>query len=181
MRQHGPWNILKTETMYQDPWIKVVRDQVLKPDGTPGTYGTVQLKSGVCVVAIDETKNVHLTREFHYAVGRFTIEGVSGGIEDDETAEIAAERELSEELGLVAGHWRKLWVIDPFTASVQSTVTMFVAERLSCVPANPEATEQIEHVIMPLARAVELVRLGEISHAPTCLILLELAQLYPSS
>ena len=33
-----------------------------------------QLKSGVCVVGLDDRRQVHLTREFHYAVGRDTIE-----------------------------------------------------------------------------------------------------------
>lgn len=174
MRRHGPWSILKSETMYQDPWIKVVRDQVQRPDGNAGTYATVQLKSGVCVVGVDESGNVHLTREFHYAVGRVTIEGVSGGIEVGESAELAAGRELAEEIGLTAKSFQRLGTIDPFTAAIQSTVTLFVARDLIAVPKNPEATELIEHVTMPLADAVQLVRQGEITHAPTCIILLEL-------
>jgi ADP-ribose pyrophosphatase len=175
MRKHGPWSILKSETMYQDPWIKVVRDQVLRPDGNPGTYTTVQLKSGVCVVGLDESGNVHLTKEFHYAVGRVTIEGVSGGIEIGESPEHAAERELAEEIGLTAKSWLRLGTVDPFTAAIESTVTMFVASELAVVPTNPEATELIEHVSMPLEQAVQLVRQGEITHSPTCIILLELA------
>lgn len=175
MRKHGPWSILKSETMYQDPWFKIVRDQVLRPDGHPGTYATAQLKSGVCVVGLDTFENVHLTKEFHYAVGRTTIEGVSGGIEADETAEQAAERELAEEIGLTARSWLRLGTIDPFTAAIKSTVTMFVASELSAVPTNPEGTELIEHVTMPLGQALQLVRQGEITHSPTCIILLELA------
>jgi ADP-ribose pyrophosphatase len=175
MRKHGPWSILKTETMYQDPWLKVTRDQVLRPDGSPGTYATVQLKSGVCVVGLDESGNVHLTREFHYAVGRITVEGVSGGIEPDETAEQAAERELTEEIGLTAKSWVRLGTIDPFTAAIESTVTMFVARDLTVVPPNPEATELIEHVTMPLTQAIQMVKQGEITHSPTCIILLHLA------
>ena len=68
-RKHGPWTINSTEEIYEDPWIKLQRDLVTRPDGNPGTYSTVQLKSGVCVVALDQDGNVHLTREFHYAVG----------------------------------------------------------------------------------------------------------------
>jgi ADP-ribose pyrophosphatase len=175
MRKHGPWNILKSETMYQDPWINVVRDQVLRPDGNPGTYATVKLKSGVCVVGLDDDGNVHLTREFHYAVGRVTIEGVSGGIEEGESAELAATRELAEEIGLKATTWKRLGTIDPFTAAIESTVALFVASDLERVPTNPEGTELIEHVSMPLSQALHLMRQGEITHSPTCIILLELA------
>lgn len=92
MRDHGPWKIRLSEQMYSDPWIQLFRDQVVRPDGLPGTYATVHIKHGVCVIALDEARNVHLTKEFHYAVGRWTIEGVSGGIEDDESPISAATR-----------------------------------------------------------------------------------------
>ena len=77
MTQHGPWKINATREVYRDPWISVTRDEVTRPDGAPGTYATVKLRSGVCVIALDAEQRVHLTREFHYAVGQVTIEGVS--------------------------------------------------------------------------------------------------------
>jgi ADP-ribose pyrophosphatase len=175
IRQHGPWGILNSEIVYRDAWISVVRDQVLRPDGNPGTYATVQLKSGVCVVGLSPDGMIHMTREFHYAVGRSTIEGVSGGIEPGESPQIAAERELAEEIGLSAAKWRCLGTIDPFTAAIHSTVTLYVAEDLTDVPRNLESTELIEPVSMPLEQALQLVKSGEITHAPTCLILLHLA------
>jgi len=46
---------------------------------------------------------------------------------------------------------------------------------LTEVPRNLEGTELIEPIAMPLEKAVQLVKQGEITHAPTCLILLHLA------
>lgn len=175
MQKHGPWTIHHSETMYQDPWLKVARDQVTRPDDQPGTYATVELKSGVCVIALTERAEVHLTREFHYAVGRNTIEGVSGGIEVAETPLVAAKRELEEELGLRAASWTHLARIDPFTAAIRSTVDLYVARDLTECPESPEGTELIQRVTLPLADAVERVRTSEISHAPTCVALLRLA------
>ena len=175
MRDHGPWKIVKSEQMYSDPWIKLFRDQVQRPDGKPGTYATVHLKAGVCVVAMDNEGNLHLTKEFHYAVGRTTIEGVSGGIEEDESPSVAATRELAEELGISANRWTKLGTIDPFTAAVLSPVEIFLAEDLSFNQTNPEGTELIEHVIMPFDEAVQAVLNGVITHAPTCIAILRLA------
>jgi len=40
------------------------------------------------------------------------------------------------------------------------------------VESAPEGTEQIETVVMPLADAVQKVLDGEITHAPTCVLLL---------
>ncbi len=177
MREHGPWKILKSEQMYSDPWIQVFRDQVQRPDGKPGTYATVHLKAGVCVIAVDGKNNLHLTKEFHYAVGRVTIEGVSGGIESDESPDLAATRELAEELGITARRWTKLGTVDPFTAAILSPVEIYLAEDLSFDETNPEGTELIEHVIMSLDETVQAVINGVITHGPTCVAILRIALL----
>lgn len=175
MRKHGPWTIHQTHEVYRDAWIDVTLDSVSRPDGNPGSYTTVRLKSGVCVIALDDQQQVHLTREFHYAVGRVTIEGVSGGIEVGESPELAAQRELAEELGLTAARWKRLGKVDPFTSAILSTVDLYLAQDLSVCPTDPEGTEQIEHVVLPLSEAVEMVRHSLITHAPTCVALLRIA------
>lgn len=175
MQDRGPWKIKSSKTVYSDPWIAVQRDEVVRPDGKDGSYATVNLKSGVCVIAIDENNVVHLTEEFHYAVGRDTIEGVSGGIEDGESPELAAERELAEELGLKAAKWTRLGQVDPFTAAIYSTVDLYVARELTQGETNLEGTELIRCRKMPLSDAVEMVCESEITHAPTCVALLRLA------
>lgn len=175
MRKHGPWTILESRQVYTDPWIVVTRDEVLRPDGMPGTYGTVRLKSGVCVVAVDNQQQVHLTREFHYAVGRDTLEAVSGGIEDDESALTAGQRELAEEIGFKAGSWSHMGKLDPFTSAIHSTVDLFLAEDLVACPTSPEGTELIEHVSMPLSEALAMIGI-QITHSPTCVLLLLLHQ-----
>ena len=180
MRKHGPWTIQQSREMYADAWLRVLRDEVIRPDGAPGSYATVQLKAGVCVVAVDEQRNVHLTKEFHYAVGRVTIEGVSGGIEENESPQRAAQRELAEELGWHAAKWTHLGQIDPFTSSIHSTVDLYLAEDLRPCALEPEGTEIIEAVTMPLASAIQLIG-HEITHAPTCVALLQISLLRPKS
>ncbi len=174
-RPHGPWIVNASCEVYADPWIQVVRDEVTRPDGQPGSYATIHLKSGVCVIAVDQADQVHLTKEFHYAVGRTTLEGASGGIEAGESPLESAQRELAEELGLLAGRWTHLGQVDPFTAAVRSTVDLYLAEDLQAVPKNPEGTELIEHVTMRLSEALELIGRSEITHAPTCVALLKVA------
>ncbi|MEC8556526.1 MAG: NUDIX hydrolase [Planctomycetota bacterium] len=181
MRKHGPWTIHSTKNVYSDPWLAVYRDEVTRPDGAPGSYATVQIKSGVCVLALDDRVRLHLTKEFHYAVGKVTIEGVSGGIEEGESPEQAAERELAEELGLRAAKWSHLGTVDPFTAAVFSRVDLFLAQELSTCDKNPEGTELIEAVELELGEAVEMVRASEITHSPTCTAILHLALLRSES
>ena len=156
------------------------RDEVTRPDGQPGSYAIIAVKEGICVVAVDDHQTVHLTKEFHYAVGRVTIEGVSGGIEPGHSAAEMAHRELDEELGIQANELVSLGTLDPFTASVVSPTSLFLARGLSFGIAKPEATELIEHVQLPLDEAIKAVMEGVITHAPTCVILLKLGLLRES-
>lgn len=171
--QHGPWTIKATQEIYHDPWVRLQRDEVIRPDGHPGSYAVAHLKPGVCVIAIDDEHRVHLTEEFHYGVGRVTLEGVSGGVEPGETTEQTAHKELAEELGIVAGTLTSLGFVDPFTANVVSPTEMFVAEDLKFGAARPEGTEIIQRAEMAFADAVEAVMEGIITHAPSCVAILK--------
>lgn len=171
-KPHGPWTIKSTEHVYSDPFVRLSVDQVVRPDGKDGQHVVVHIKPGVCVLAIDANHNVHLTKEFHYAVGRDSIECVSGGVEPGEDADLTAERELQEELGLVAESWQFLTTVDPFTTIMESPTRLYLATDLSSVDDNPEGTEQIEHVVFPLAEAVKMVATGKITHAPSCIAIL---------
>lgn len=172
MRIHGPWKILETREVYADRYVQVELDQVIRPDELPGQHVVVQMKPGVCVLPLDERGWVHLTSEFHYAIGRISLEGVSGGIEPGEDPLETAQRELQEELGLVAGQWRPLVKLDPYTTIIRSPVQLYLATELSPAPAAPEGTELIEIVEMPLQQAISMIHQGEITHAPTCVALL---------
>jgi len=174
MRQHGPWWICSSREVYRDPWISVRRDEVIRPDAQPGTYCVVTLKPGVCVVAVDEEQYVYLTEEFHYGVGRTTLEAVSGGCEPGEDPQETAQRELQEELGIVAQQWTSLGTVDPFTANVVSPTSLFLARGLRVGPQEPEGTEVIRRVRMPLLDAIRCVMTSQITHGPTVALLLKL-------
>jgi ADP-ribose pyrophosphatase len=137
----------------------------------------VQLRQGVTVIAVDEQLTAHLTEEFHYAVGRVTLEGVSGGRDEGEEALPCAKRELREELGIEAAEWLDLGPLDPVTSIIAAPVRLFLARKLRFVEKEPEGTEQILHVTMPLKEAVERVMAGDITHAATCVAILKTARL----
>jgi len=181
MKQHGPWKIVQSSEVYRDPWIRVRKDDVVRPDGRMGTHSVVDLKPGVSVLAIDDDNQVYLTEEFHYGVGRVTLETVSGGIELDEDGLTTAKRELQEELGIVAAGWTAVGLCDPFTASVVSPTQLFIARELTFGDHAQEGTEQIRCVKMTLDEAVQSVMDSEITHGPSCLVILKAARLNEAS
>ncbi|MBV8678543.1 MAG: hypothetical protein JO355_15380, partial [Planctomycetaceae bacterium] len=40
----NPWTTLSRRPIYENPWIALREDQVLRPDGQPGIYGVVHFK-----------------------------------------------------------------------------------------------------------------------------------------
>ncbi len=173
MRDHGPWKILSSREVYRDPWTALRRDEVIRPDGQPGSHCVIEVKRGICVLAVDRDRHVYLTDEFHYAVGRRTLEAVSGGIEPGEPADLAAQRELQEELGILAKRWTPLGELDPFTTIVASPTRLYLAEDLEFVQDDPEGTEHIAQVRMSFSEALGGVFDGRITHGPTCVTILK--------
>ncbi|MGE5195322.1 MAG: NUDIX domain-containing protein [Deltaproteobacteria bacterium] len=176
MKQHGPWQIVRSHAIYKDDWLEVRKDDVIRPDGAPGTHGVVLLKPGVSVLALDDDGRVYLTDEFHYGVGRRTIEVVSGGREPNEDPLEAARRELEEELGIVAAEWIALGSFDPFTTMLCAPAELFLARRLKFGASRPEGTENIRCVTMSFGDAVAMVMDGRITHGPSCTVILKAAR-----
>jgi 8-oxo-dGTP pyrophosphatase MutT (NUDIX family) len=176
MRAHGPWVVHETSERYAGEFLRVYEDQVTTPDGSPGRYVTVTMKPGVAVLPIDADGRVHLTRQFRYAAGRDSIEVASGAIENGEDPAEAAKRELREELGIVADSWTDLGVFDMDTSIVRCPVRLFTAGGLRTTTADPDATEAIRRFTTPFDTAIEMVMSGEITHAPSCVLLLKASQ-----
>jgi len=173
MKAHGPWKIVATRDVHRDPWMHVTQDQVIRPDGRPGTFSVVRIQAGVSVLALDADGQAYLTEEFRYAVGRPTLEVVSGGINAGEPPADAARRELREELGIEAADWTELGVVDPFTSMLLSPARLFLARGLRFGAPEREGTEQIRCVPMPLGEAVAATLDGRITHAPSCVLILK--------
>ncbi len=180
-RKHGPWIIKETILKYKNPWIEVKEDQVIRPDGKPGIFGVIEMKPGISVLALDEEGFVYLTAEFHYAVGRESIEVVSGAIDEGEKPIEAAKRELEEELGIQAEDWIDLGTVDPFTSVIHSPACLFLARKLKFTKRKQEGTERIECKKIQIQDAINMVLESKITHGPSCVLILKVKEYLKAS
>ncbi len=59
-----------TRTAYENQWIRVREDQVVRPDGTDGLYGVVEVRQpAVFVVALTEADEVVLITVDRHTTG----------------------------------------------------------------------------------------------------------------
>ncbi|WP_076819729.1 NUDIX domain-containing protein [Pseudofrankia asymbiotica] len=172
LNSKSPFRLLTSRLVYENPWLSVTEDKVIRADGGGGTFGVVEMKDGVTVLALTEDGETFLAREYRYGVERHTLELVSGAIEEGEDPLQAARRELKEEMGLTASTWTDLGHIDPFTSIVRSKNYLFLAQDLTEGARNLDSGEEIEPVRVGLDTAVKMALEGMITHgASTALIL----------
>jgi 8-oxo-dGTP pyrophosphatase MutT (NUDIX family) len=176
-RAHGPYTVLSSEPLYRNRWMAVREDRVIRPGGTEGLFGVVEMVAGSSVLAIDGENNSYLVREYKYALGRESLEVISGGLDEGETPLAAARRELREEVGLIAADWQDLGAVDPFTTAIRCRNHLFLARGLSHTAAEPDDDEELALVKLPFDAALQMVLAGEISHAASCILILRAARL----
>lgn len=175
--KHGPWVIEESTRIYEGEFIQLDEDQVIQPDGQAGTYATARVKPGVAILALDDEGSVFLTKQFRYASGRDSVEVVCGAMEDGESPPEAAERELREEAGIEASGWTHLGSIDLEGSIVNCQSNLFIAKGLTRTGTDRDPTERIKILRVALGEALEMVMGGEISHGPSCVLILKAHQL----
>jgi ADP-ribose pyrophosphatase len=153
---------LDSTRVYDGRIIGVRVDTVALPDGRRTVREVVEHQSAVVVVPIDAHGNVLLVRQYRYAAGCDLLEAPAGLMEEAETAEECAQRELTP----IGGFW-------PSPGFCTEFMHLFLARDLAYDRLEPDDDEDITLVTLPLSEAVELVRKGEIRDAKTiCALLL---------
>ncbi|HEU4673883.1 MAG TPA: NUDIX hydrolase [Candidatus Limnocylindrales bacterium] len=162
----NPWRRLARRTVYENPWIRVHHDDVVRPDGLPGIYGVVEFRSvAVGIVALDERDRVLLVGQYRYTLDAYSWEIPEGGVPFDEPPLEGARRELAEETGYRAAEWRELLRLATSNSVTTEVGVLFVARGLTPGAAEPDGTEQLELRWVTLDEAVAMIDRGEITDA----------------
>jgi 8-oxo-dGTP pyrophosphatase MutT (NUDIX family) len=169
----NPWKTLTRRPVYENPWIAVREDQVLRPDGSPGIYGVVHFKNrAVGVLPVDETGGIWLVGQYRYPLDAYSWEIPEGGGPELESPEATAHRELREETGLSAGRLELV-----ATAHLSNSVSdeigyVFRATDLTEGAVEPEGTEQIVVWRFAWDQAWAMLKRGEITDSLSVIALL---------
>jgi 8-oxo-dGTP pyrophosphatase MutT (NUDIX family) len=160
----NPWTIKSSRLVYETPWLRVIEDKVIRPDGVDGLYSYIETRVAVGVVALTPDNEVYLVGQYRYPIRRYSWEIVEGGAEPGEEPLACIQRELQEEAGLRAGKWAQLGGEIHFSNCISAERGfLFLAEELEEIEASPEGTEVLEVRRAPLEEALGMVHRGEIT------------------
>jgi 8-oxo-dGDP phosphatase len=116
----------------------------------------------VGVVPLDDDGCTYLVGQYRFPTDRYEWELPEGGAEPDETPMECARRELAEEAGLEATELVEILHTQLSNSCTDEVSYTFLATGLKQVPMQPDATEKLRVLRLPLDEAVELALHGHI-------------------
>ena len=163
--EKSPWQTLSTKAIYDNPWIRVREDAVVRPDGERGIYGVVHYKNTAIGILPIENDDIYLVGQYRYPLGIYSWEIPEGGCPEGEDLLKAAKRELEEETGLCAGKWAKLGESHLSNSVSDELAVWFLATSLIQGKQQLEGTEKLIVRRFPFKEAFRMALDGEITDA----------------
>ncbi|AFH39076.1 ADP-ribose pyrophosphatase [Thermus parvatiensis] len=168
----SPWERILLEEILSEP-VRLVKERVRTHTGRELTYvyrpGPV---AASFVLPVTERGTALLVRQYRHPTGKFLLEVPAGKVDEGETPEEAARRELREEVGAEAETLIPLPSFHPQPSFTAVVFHPFLALKSRVVaPPTLEEGELLESLELPLTEVYALLAKGEIQDASTALTL----------
>ena len=119
------------------------------------------------IVPVHDDGTVVLVSQYRHPAVRYLLEAPAGTLDDGESPEVGAARELEEELGLRAGRLEKLSEFFVSPGFCEEKMWIYLATELSEGKQLLDEDELLDVVRLPIGEALEMITSGEIQDAKT--------------
>ena len=162
--------VLESRTEYAGKIVSIRRDKLTRGDGNTFIRETAVASDAVGIVAMDDRGRILLIRQYRHPMGRPVWEIPAGRMDvEGEKPEETALRELREETDTEASSIQLLTLFLNSAGWTTEKTYIYLAEGLTDVTEFERQNEEadIEKKWIPLDKAAELVKTGQIDDAKT--------------
>ncbi len=169
----GVEQTVSSRLIYEGRAIRVRLDTVRTAAGRETTREIVEHDECVAVVAVDDSGQVLLVRQFRKPVGKELLEIPAGGIDPGEDPAAAVQREMREETGYQPQRVERLGGFYAVPGYGTEYLHLYLATELVYSPLTAEDTGGIEVVRVAPEKIPGLIKSGDICDAKSIAGLLQ--------
>ena len=157
--------------VYKGKILSLRKDEVILPDGKQAVREVVE-HSGGSTVLCEKDGKILLVKQFRYPYKEVMLELPAGKLNEGETPEQTAIRELEEEGGIIAGRVKKLFDVYPTPAYTNEIIRIYQAEDIKEGVVHLDEDEFLSSVWVDKKELKEMIERGEIKDGKTLIALL---------
>lgn len=166
MSEIQPDTCLSSESVYQGSLIDVRKDTVRLPNGKTTVREVVVHPEVVVMLPVLDDGRIVFVRQYRYAAGETLLEIPAGGIDQGETADHAARREMKEETGYDVGSLERMASFYSSPGFTTELMHLYLVTDLT--PGTPtEENDLIEVECLSLEEAMQQLGSGQMRDAKT--------------
>lgn len=162
---------VSSREVYRNPFLAIEAHEIVHPSGVAGEHALIVTPPCSAVIVADGG-DLLFARQPRFGAQAEVLEIVKGGADSDESSLECAQREVREELGIVAAHWTELGRLYEIPSLMNSPIELFLAHGIEHVDSESEDIESIELVRLPQEIALQAAASGKINDAVTVAALL---------
>ena len=148
------------------------------PNGKVVEKAYVKHRGSVVIAPFLDKETIILIKQYRPIIGKWLIELPAGTIEEGESTDSTALRELEEEVGYKAGKIQKILSFYVSPGVTTEVMHLYIATRLEKTSQKLEEYEVIEPFQVKLSDAIKMVEEGKIEDGKTMLSLLFISRKY---
>ena len=174
MAKRGPWTVTSKAKVFENPYIELHTYDGIRPDGAPGVYGVMSPKNhAILILPVFADGTTMLVGQHRFPLDNYSWEIPEGGSPKSVPPLDGAKRELKEETGLTAQHWREILQAETSNSVTDEQAFGFLAWDLEEGEQELEGTEVIERKRLPFLAALGMAVSGEIRDLPSVAMILK--------
>lgn len=158
----GRWIVHGERSLYDNPWVRLVKVDVEPPNGRRFEHHVVRLQRVSIAAVLDDQDRVLMLWRHRFVTDEWGWELPGGIVDAGETGAETAAREVEEETGWRPGPMTHLLTFQPMIGMVDSPHELYVAQGAEHIgdPTDTEEAGRVEWV--PMASVLDLISKGEV-------------------